>query len=60
MNNDELVQWIAHAPDAECIREVLRPSLSRLMHMINAFQTMNRYDHRHIARRKVTKACRHD
>jgi len=60
VNNDELVQWIAHAPEAERIREALCPSLSELLQNIKAFEAMNRYDHRHIARRKVRKACRHD
>jgi len=60
MTNDELVTWINTAPEAERVREFLRPSFEDLAQRIGTWSVWaDRYDHRNIMRRKVRRALIH-
>lgn len=55
--NEELVNWIAHAPEAERVREALRGPFADLNAKLRAWKrVLRRLGHRHIMTRKIRKA----
>lgn len=53
---NELQRWIAYAPEAERVREALRPSMTDLCRRVAAFERLVAHtNHRHIMRRKVRR-----